>query len=49
MAVYVSGRAGGPREAFALVVLRIEHEAIAELTLFHSPELFAAWDLPATM
>ena len=49
MAVYVSGRAGGPRKAFALVVLRIEHEAIAEMTLFHSPELFDAWGLPAAM
>ena len=49
MAVYLSGRAGGPRKAFALVVLRIEHEAIAEMTLFHMPELFGAWGLPAAM
>jgi RNA polymerase sigma-70 factor (ECF subfamily) len=49
MAVYVGERAGRPRKAFALVVLRVEHEAIAELTLFHSPELFAAWGLPAAV
>jgi RNA polymerase sigma-70 factor, ECF subfamily len=49
MALYVAERAGGPHKAFALVVLRIEHDAIAELTLFHLPDLLAAWDLPAAM
>ena len=32
--------------AFAISVLRIEGDRIAELTAFHDTELFAAFDLP---
>jgi RNA polymerase sigma-70 factor, ECF subfamily len=49
LAFYLSPRDGELRKAFGLVVLRVEHEAIAEMTLFHRPELFAAWGLPAAM
>ncbi len=49
MAVYLGERGDEPCKAFALVVLRIEDEAIGEMTLFHSPELFAAWGLPAAL
>jgi RNA polymerase sigma-70 factor (ECF subfamily) len=49
MAVYLSPGDGGPPKAFGLVVLRVEYGAIAEMTFFHQPELFAAWGLPASM
>jgi RNA polymerase sigma-70 factor (ECF subfamily) len=44
-AAYVS-RAGGPYRPFAVSVLRVEGGRIAELTGFHEPHLFAAFDLP---
>jgi RNA polymerase sigma-70 factor (ECF subfamily) len=48
-AAYVR-RPGEPdHRAFALAVLRIDGDRIAELTAFHDPRLFAAFGLPATL
>jgi RNA polymerase sigma-70 factor, ECF subfamily len=49
LAVYMQGPGQGPRQPFALILLRVQDGAIAEMTLFGRPELFAAWGLPATM
>jgi RNA polymerase sigma-70 factor (ECF subfamily) len=49
LAVYRRTRDEETCKPFALILLRAEQGAIAEMTLFRLPELFAAWDLPATM
>ncbi|HEX3815780.1 MAG TPA: sigma-70 family RNA polymerase sigma factor [Mycobacteriales bacterium] len=46
---YVRGRDDDAFHPFAIVVLRVEREHIAELTAFHDPAVFAAFGLPATL
>ena len=46
VAVYLRRPGDSEHRAFALTLLRVERGAIAELTLFHLPELFAAFGLP---
>ena len=49
LAVYLRGVRETERNAFALIVLRTDAGAIAELTLFRLPGLFDRFGLPATM
>jgi RNA polymerase sigma-70 factor, ECF subfamily len=46
VAAYVRGHGDSGYRAFAISVLRIEGDRIAELTAFHDTGLFAAFDLP---
>lgn len=49
LAVYMSAPGGGERKPFALIVLRVTGQAIAEMTLFGKPGLFRPWGLPAAL
>jgi RNA polymerase sigma-70 factor (ECF subfamily) len=49
LAVYMSAPGGGQRKPFALIVLRVTGEAIAEMTLFGKPGLLRSWGLPAAL
>jgi RNA polymerase sigma-70 factor (ECF subfamily) len=46
VAAYVRGHGDSAYRAFAISVLRIEGDRIAELTAFHDTRLFAAFNLP---
>jgi RNA polymerase sigma-70 factor (ECF subfamily) len=48
MAVYRTEPGRPEHVPFALVLLRVETDGIAELTLFRRPEMFATWGLPPT-
>jgi hypothetical protein len=45
----MQGPGPAPRQPFALILLRVQDSAIAEMTLFGRPELFAAWGLPTAL
>jgi RNA polymerase sigma-70 factor (ECF subfamily) len=49
VALYLRARGDEERKPFALLVLDAAADGIRNLTLFHLPELFAAWGLPATL
>jgi RNA polymerase sigma-70 factor (ECF subfamily) len=49
LAVYMQGPEHGLRQQFALILLRVQDSAIAEMTLFGRSELFAARGLPTAM
>lgn len=49
LAVYMSEPGGGQRNPFALIVLRVQDDAVAEMTLFGKPRLFATYGLPAAL
>ncbi|RCG30142.1 RNA polymerase subunit sigma-70 [Sphaerisporangium album] len=46
---YVRGPGEDEYRAFAIGVLRVEGGRVAEITAFHDPALFAAFDLPAAL
>jgi RNA polymerase sigma-70 factor (ECF subfamily) len=47
--VYRRKDAGEQRKPFGLIVVDAAADGIRNLTLFHLPELFSSWDLPATL
>ena len=49
MALYLRAPGDSAYRAFALGVLRIEHGRITDMTAFHDPGVFAAFDLPAVL
>ncbi|MCU1349231.1 MAG: hypothetical protein JWO56_2261 [Acidobacteria bacterium] len=49
VALYLRRRGDRARTPFALLVFDAAADGIRNLTLFHLPELFASWGLPATL
>ena len=48
-AAYVRAPGQDAYQAFAISLLRIEHDRIVEATAFHDPGLFPAFALPAVL
>lgn len=46
MALYARAPGQARRHPFALIVVRVQDDAIAELALFRKPEVFSTWGLP---